>query len=30
MNYGMHRGVKPLEHAMKIVEKAFEKNCNDR
>ena len=30
MNYGMHRGVKLLEYAMKIVEKVLEINCNDR
>ena len=28
MNCGMHRGVKLIEHAMKIVEKV-EKNCTD-
>ena len=30
MNSGMHRGVKLLEHVMKIVEKLHGKNCNNR
>ena len=30
MNCGMHRGVKLLKHAIKIVEKVLEKNCNYR
>ena len=30
MNCGMHRCVKLLEHAMKIVEKVLEKTCSDR
>ena len=29
MNCHMHRGVKLLGHALKIVEKLLEKNCND-
>ena len=29
MNCGIYRGVKLLEHAMKIVEKVLEKNSND-
>ena len=30
MNCGMHRGVKLLEHEIKIVEKVLEKNCSNR
>ena len=29
INCGMHRGVKLIEHTMKIVEKYLRKNCND-
>ena len=30
MNCGMHRGVKLLEHVIKIFLKVLEKNCNNR
>ena len=29
MNHGVHRGVKILEHAMKIVEKVLEMECRN-